>query len=75
MEGTGFKLWYTGTTLNKNGVGILIDKSLKVGVVYVRRRGEWISLVKPVVGDLALIVISAHAPQVGLSDSTKRQFW
>ena len=28
-----------------------------------------------VVGDSALNVISAYAPQVGLSESTKRQFW
>ena len=28
-----------------------------------------------VVGDLALNVIDAYAPQVGLSESTKRQFW
>jgi len=33
VEGTGFKLWYTGTAVNKNGVGILIDNSLKDGVV------------------------------------------
>ena len=28
-----------------------------------------------VVGDSALNVISGYAPQVGLSESTKRQFW
>ena len=28
-----------------------------------------------VVGDSALDVISAYAPQVGLSESTRRQFW
>lgn len=32
-------------------------------------------LVRLVVGDVALNVISAYAPQVGLSESTKRQFW
>jgi hypothetical protein len=37
VEGTGFKLWYTGTAGNKNGVGVLIDKSLKDGVVDVKR--------------------------------------
>src|SRR6185295_13254369 len=29
IEGTGFKLWYMGETSGRNGVGILIDKSLK----------------------------------------------
>jgi exonuclease III len=36
VEDTGFKLWYTGTTTNKNGVGIVLDKSLKDGVVDIK---------------------------------------
>ena len=36
VDNTGFKLWYTGTVANRNGVGVLIDKSLKNGVVGVR---------------------------------------
>ena len=36
VEGTGFKLWYTGETSGRNGVGILIDRSLKDGFVDVR---------------------------------------
>ena len=73
MEGTGFKLWYMGTTLDKNGVGILIDKSLKDEVVDVRSQGDRIILIKLVVRDLALNVISTYAPEIGLSESTKRQ--
>jgi len=75
VEDTGFKLWYTGMTANRNGVGVLIDKSLKDDVVDVRRRGDRIILVKLVVGDLVLNVISAYAPQVGHDESAKRQFW
>jgi exonuclease III len=37
VEDTGFKLWYTGTTTNKNGVDIMLDKSLKNGVVDIKR--------------------------------------
>jgi hypothetical protein len=59
VEGSGFKFWYTGTTSGRNGVGILIDKSLKDGVVDVRRQGDWIILVRLVIGDLVLNVISA----------------
>jgi hypothetical protein len=40
-----------GTTSGRNGVGILIDRSLKDGVVGVRRQGDRIILVKLVVGD------------------------
>ncbi|PUZ66512.1 hypothetical protein GQ55_3G317100 [Panicum hallii var. hallii] len=75
VEGSGFKLWYTGTTSGRNGVGILIDKSLKDGVVDVRRQGDRIILMRLVIGDLVLNVISAYAPQVGLSESSKSHFW
>ncbi|KAG2632683.1 hypothetical protein PVAP13_2NG103636, partial [Panicum virgatum] len=75
VEDTGFKLWYTGATPGRNGVGILIDRNLKDGVVEVRRQGDRIILIRLVVGDSVLNVISAYAPQVGLSESTKIQFW
>ena len=54
MNSTGFKLWYTETVANRNGVGVLIDKSLNNGVVGVRRQGDRIILVKLVVGDMGL---------------------
>ena len=63
MDNTSFKLWYIGKTSNKNGVGVLIDKSLKVGVVEVRRQGDRIILVKLVISDMVLNVISANAPK------------
>jgi hypothetical protein len=37
VEDTGFKIWYTGNTSTKNGVGIVLDKSLKDGVVDIKR--------------------------------------
>jgi hypothetical protein len=75
VEDTGFKLWYTGTTANKNGVGNVLDKSLKDGVVGIKRQGDMIILVKLLVRDLIFNVISAYAPQIGLNESIKRQFW
>jgi hypothetical protein len=74
VENTSFKLWYSGTVSNKNGVGILIDKTLKDGVVDVKIQGDRIILVKLVLGDVVLNIISAYAPQVGLSESEKK-FW
>ena len=62
VDNTGFKLWYIGTTSNKNGVEVLIDKSLKDCVVEVRRQGDRIILVKLVISDV-LNVISAYAPK------------
>jgi exonuclease III len=72
VEDNGFKLWYTGTTANKNGVGIVLDKSLKDGVVDIKRQGDMIILVKLLVGDLIFNVISAYAPQISLNESIKR---
>ena len=46
VDNTGFKLWYAGTVANRNGVGVLIDKSLKNGIVGVRRQEDRIILVK-----------------------------
>jgi exonuclease III len=73
VEDTGFKLWYAGTTTNKNGVGIVLDKSLKDGVVDIKRQEDRIILVKLLVGDLIFNVISAYAPQIGLNESIKRR--
>jgi hypothetical protein len=74
VEDIGFKLWYTCTTVNKNVVGIVLDKSLKDGVVDIKRQGDKIILVKLLVGDLVFNVISAYAPQIGLNENIKRQF-
>ena len=74
VDNTVFKIWYTGTTLNKNGVGVLINKSLKDGVMEVRRQGDRIILVKLVISDMILKIISAYAPQVGHDESAKRLF-
>jgi exonuclease III len=75
VENTGFKLWYTGKEQSRNGIDILIDKSLKNEVVAVRRQGDMIIMIKLIFEDLVLNIISAYAPQVGLSDDVKRRFW
>ena len=49
VDNTSFKLWYTGTTTNRNE-GVLIDKSLKNGMMNVRRKRDRIILIKLVVG-------------------------
>jgi exonuclease III len=75
VKDTDFKFWYTGNTSTKNGVGIVLDKSLKDGVVDIKRQGDRIILVKLLVGDLVFNVISAYASQIGLNESVKIQFW
>lgn len=63
MHNTNFKLWYTGRTANRNGAGVLIDKSLKNGEVDVTRQGNRIILFKLVFGDMIVHVISVYAPK------------
>jgi exonuclease III len=74
VENTGSKLRYTEKKRSRNDVVILIDKSLKNGVVAVRRQGDRIIMIKLVFEDLVLNVISAYAPQVGLNDDVRRRF-
>jgi hypothetical protein len=62
VKDIGFKLCYTGNTSTKNDVGIVLDKSLKDGVVDIKRQGDMIILVKLFVGDLIFNVISAYTP-------------
>jgi hypothetical protein len=74
VKDTGFKLQYTGNTSTKNGVGIVLDKSLKDGVVDIKRQENKIILVKLLVGDLVFNVISVYTHQIGLNESVKMQF-
>jgi hypothetical protein len=67
VEDSGFKLWYKGTTSTKNEVSIVLDKSLKDGVVDIKYQVDRIILVKLLVGDLIFHVISVYAPQIGLN--------
>jgi hypothetical protein len=61
VKDTGFKFCYIDTTANKNGVHIVLDKSLKDGVVCIKRQGDMIILLKLLVGDFIFNVISASA--------------
>jgi exonuclease III len=71
VEDTSFKLWYTRNTSIKNGIGIVLNKSLKDGVVDIKHQGDMIILVKLLIGDLVFNVISAYTPQIGLNESVK----
>jgi hypothetical protein len=44
-EDIGFKLWYTSTMTTNNGVGIVINNSLKDRVADIKRQGDMIVLV------------------------------
>ncbi|KAM0995557.1 hypothetical protein ACFX13_005723 [Malus domestica] len=59
----------------RNGVGIIVDKTLTQDVVDVKRVGDRIMAIKIVIGQELINVISAYAPQVGLDTSSNEKFW
>jgi hypothetical protein len=67
-----FKLCYTEKEWSRNDVNILIDKSFKNEIIAIRRQGDMIIMIKLIIEDLVLNVISVYAPQVGLRDNLKR---
>ena len=75
IESWGYQLWYTGRDRNHNGVGVIINKQLLEDVVEVRRKGDRILLVKLILSKEIFNVISVYAPQVGLDEYSKQQFW
>ncbi|XP_061357635.1 uncharacterized protein LOC133301939 [Gastrolobium bilobum] len=75
ISGPGGTRTLVGTNKSRNGVGIMIDKSFRDKVVDVKRKGDRIILVKLVVGDLILNILSVYAPQIGLQPTDKSQFW
>ncbi|XP_058008954.1 uncharacterized protein LOC131183079 [Hevea brasiliensis] len=72
---SGYKLWFTGKERNKNGVGIIIDRTLKNAIITVKRVGDRIILVKLVLEGKTINVVSAYAPQIGLDSESKQMFW
>ncbi|XP_060177801.1 uncharacterized protein LOC132607736 [Lycium barbarum] len=74
-EVDGYKLWFSGKSGDRNGVGILVDSELRDQVVEVRRVNDRMMTIKLVVEGFTLNIISAYAPQVGLDEEVKRRFW
>ncbi|WMV36648.1 hypothetical protein MTR67_030033 [Solanum verrucosum] len=74
-EVDGFKLWYSGGSRDRNGVGILVDGDLREQVVEVRRINDRLMTIKIVIGGCTVSVISAYAPQVVLDEEAKKLFY
>lgn len=54
---------------------IVVDKVYRDAVVAVRRFGDMIMSITLALELLIVYIISAYAPQVGLDDETKKEFW
>ncbi|KAE8696948.1 Methylcrotonoyl-CoA carboxylase subunit alpha [Hibiscus syriacus] len=74
-EGNGYKLWYSGVDNARNGVGILVSSRLKENVVEVCRYRDRIMMIKVIIEEEVVNVLSVYAPHVGLGEGEKRCFW
>ncbi|GKA93739.1 retrovirus-related pol polyprotein LINE-1 [Tanacetum coccineum] len=74
-EGNGYKLWYSGSSFGRNEVGVILTARLKDNVVKASRCGDRIMALSMVIEGETVNIISAYAPQVGLSDVIKKKFW
>ncbi|XP_071715180.1 uncharacterized protein [Rutidosis leptorrhynchoides] len=70
-----YKLWFSGSRVARNGVGIIIGPPYNENVVDVGRRSDRIMSVTLVIQEVTYTVISAYAPYAGLGAAEKRLFW
>ncbi|XP_009776498.1 uncharacterized protein [Nicotiana sylvestris] len=73
-DADGHTLWYSIVERGKNGVCILVDRELRESMVEVRRVNDRLMVIKLVVGEYTLNVISAYALHAGLDEEVKRCF-
>ncbi|XP_071739769.1 uncharacterized protein [Rutidosis leptorrhynchoides] len=70
-----YKLWFSGSRVARNGVGIFIGPPYNENVVDVSRRCDRIMSVRLVIQEVTYTVISTYAPHAGLGAAEKRHFW
>ncbi|XP_071695837.1 uncharacterized protein [Rutidosis leptorrhynchoides] len=70
-----YKLWFSGSRVARNGVGIIIGPPYNEYVVDVGRRSDRIMSVRLVIQEVTFTVICAYAPHAGRGDAEKRHFW
>jgi len=74
--GRGFKLFYSGADgRGRNGVGIILSPNHKENVISVWRKNDRIMLIKLIIGNTIINIMSVYAPQVGCDDEEKDKFW
>lgn len=70
-----YKFFWKGCVEGSSGVGILVSESWIEKVMEVKRISERIMLLRVIVGKSVLNLVSAYAPQVGLSMEEKEEFY
>ena len=71
--GEGYKMYYFGTSNNRNGVAVILGREWHDKILKVDRISDKIINVKLAYGNSILNVISAYAPQVGCPHEQKSQ--
>ena len=66
---------YAGLDGRRNGVGILVSNDILKQLVEVRRYSDRIMLVRIVVGEEIISIVSVYGPQVRLDEQVKCEFW
>nr|GEW91247.1 retrotransposable element Tf2 [Tanacetum cinerariifolium] len=74
IEGNGYKLWYSGSSTARNRVGVILKAYLKDKVVHVNWCSDRTISLRLVIDGETVNVISAYAPQVGLSEVENKTF-
>ena len=75
--GHGYKLFYRGQTSNRNGVGIILREERTKDILEISRISDRIILLKMACPNTKEVttIISAYAPQQGLPELEKDQFY
>ena len=70
-----YKFFWKGNSDGNAGVGVLIAEKWIESVVDVKRVNERMILVKMIIGEKLVNVMSAYAPQTGRGEEEKDEFW
>ena len=74
-KNSSYKMFWIGNDEGIGGVGILVAEKWVDRVFEVKRVNDRILVLKVVIGSMVVAVVSAYAPQVGLSEDVKDKFW
>lgn len=70
-----YKFLWVGNDQGTSGVGVLLAEKWVDKVYDIKRVSGRIMLIKLLVGEAVLTVLSAYTPQTGLEESTKDAFY
>ena len=72
--GEGYKVYYTGESTRRNGVGIILHPDLQENVTEIQRISDRLMGLKFVKDKRVWHIISVYAPQQGCSEEEKEEF-